>query len=256
MASVRPLNPLTKAHVLVLLIVWAISASYMASHLKRVWVPHDEGTLGLSAERVLHGELPHRDFDDYTGGLTFVHALAFRGLGINSGSMRIVLFAFSMLWVPAVFYVASRFVSIYSAGAVTLVAVAWSVPNYPAPMPSWYNLFFATFGIATLLRYLEQEKSRWLFLAGFFAGLSTLAKITAAYFVVGVLLFFIFREQSITQQKHFQSLARPRCYSVSVILGLAIFLALLFRLITSIPGPSELIYFVLPAFALVILLIS
>src|SRR6266436_8967238 len=117
-------------HAIVLLIVWAISIGYMATHLKHGWVPHDEGTLGLSAERVLHGELPHRDFDDYTGGLTFVHALAFRALGINSGSMRMVLFAFFVLWVPAVFYVASRFVSIYSAGAVTLVAVAWSVPNY------------------------------------------------------------------------------------------------------------------------------
>src|SRR5207249_2857844 len=118
-----------KTHTVLVLIVMTLSIGYMATHLKRGWVPHDEGTLGLSAERVLHGELPHRDFDDYTGGLTFVHALAFRGLGINSGSMRIVLFAFSMLWVPAVFYVASRFVSIYSAGAVTLVAVAWSVPN-------------------------------------------------------------------------------------------------------------------------------
>src|SRR5438128_396095 len=105
--------------ILVFLVVWAISIGYMATHLKVGWVPHDEGMLGLSAERALHGELPHRDFDDYTGGLTFVHAFAFRGLGINSGSMRIVLFAFSMLWVPAVFYVASRFVSIYSAGAVT-----------------------------------------------------------------------------------------------------------------------------------------
>src|SRR6266496_2377563 len=107
MASVRPLNPLTKAHVLVLLIVWAISASYMATHLKRGWVPHDEGTLGLSAERVLNGGLPHRDFDDYTGGLTFVHALAFREFGINSASMRIVLFVFFVAWVPAVFYIAS-----------------------------------------------------------------------------------------------------------------------------------------------------
>jgi hypothetical protein len=89
--------------VFVLLVVWAISAGYMATHLKGVWVPHDEGTLGLSAERVLQGELPHRDFDDYTGGLTFVHALAFREIGISSGSMRVVLFAFFVLWVPAIF---------------------------------------------------------------------------------------------------------------------------------------------------------
>src|SRR6266481_218342 len=129
---------------LVLLIVWAISVGYMATHLKRGWVPHDEGTLGLSAERVLNGELPHRDFDDYTGGLTFVHALAFRELGVNSASMRFVLFAAFVAWVPTVYYVASRFGPPFVAAGVTLLAIAWSVPNYPGPMPSWYNLFFAT----------------------------------------------------------------------------------------------------------------
>src|SRR6266481_2509545 len=111
MDYVSPSHPQTRTHLLVFLVISAISIGYMATHLKRGWVPHDEGTLGQSAERVLNGELPHRDFDDYTGGLTFVHALAFRALGINSGSMRIVLFVFFVPWVPAVFYVASRFCS-------------------------------------------------------------------------------------------------------------------------------------------------
>src|SRR6266568_1917134 len=144
-----------KTHTVLLLIVMILSIGYVARHLKRGWVPHDEGTLGESAERVLNGELPHRDFDDYTGGLTFLHALAFRELGISSASMRFVLFVFFVPWIPAIYYVASRFCSMYSAAAVTLLAVAWSVPNYPGPMPSWYNLFFAIFGVAAILRYLE-----------------------------------------------------------------------------------------------------
>jgi hypothetical protein len=256
MDSVSPLRPLSRTHLLVLLIVCAISIGYMATHLKRGWVPHDEGTLGLSAERVLNGELPHRDFDDYTGGLTFVHALAFRELGISSGSMRIVLFMFFVLWVPAVFYVASRFCSAYSAGAVTLLAVAWSVPNYPGPMPSWYNLFFATFGAAALLRYVEAGTPRWVFLAGSCAGLSFLAKITASYFVAGVLLFFIFREQSLTVEKNHQLSLRARFYSATLGLGLTLFLTLLFRMINKTSGISGLIFFLLPALGLVILLVS
>src|SRR5215469_14944148 len=176
-----PSSGSNRVRVLVLLVVWAVSVGYMATHLKRGWVPHDEGTLGQSAERVLNGQLPHRDFDDYTGGLTFAHALAFREFGISSASMRLVLFAFFVPWVPAVFYVASRFGSPYSAGAVTLLAVAWSVPNYPAPMPSWYNLFFAVFGLAALLRYFEFASRRWLVIAGVCAGISMLAKIAAVY---------------------------------------------------------------------------
>jgi len=228
----------------------------MGAHLNRGWVPHDEGMLGQGAERALNGDLPNRDFDDYTGGLTFVHALAFREFGINSASMRIILFAFFFAWVPAIFYVASRFGSAYSAGAVTLLAVVWSVPNYSAPMPSWYNLFFATFGAAALFRYLEVGSRRWLLAAGICGGLSILAKIAGAYFIAGAFLFFIFREQSIANGENRQSPARARLYTATVALALAVFLALLLNLIEKVPGIPGLLYFVLPAFGLVALLLS
>src|SRR5262245_50429123 len=87
-STARSIGRGLKGYLLVLAVVWLISAVYMATHVKHGWMPHDEGTLGLSAERVLQGQMPHRDFDDYTGGLTYLHALAFRVWGINSGSMR------------------------------------------------------------------------------------------------------------------------------------------------------------------------
>ena len=62
-----------------LLIVWVLSVAYAAVNLKHGWIPHDEGFFAQSADRVLNGELPHRDFDEvYTGGLTFANALSFR----------------------------------------------------------------------------------------------------------------------------------------------------------------------------------
>ncbi len=90
----------------------------------------------------MNGELPHRDFDEtYTGGLTFANALSFRVFGVNLASLRFVLFAFFVAWIPAVYYVASRFASAYVSAGVTLLAVAWSIPNYFAAVPSWYCLF-------------------------------------------------------------------------------------------------------------------
>ena len=245
-----------RAYWLAFFIVWAISLSYMAAHLKRGWFPSDEGTLGLSAERTLNGELSGRDFDDSLGGLTLVHSLAFRELGINSASMRIVLFAFFVPWVAAIFYIVSRLSSPSSAGVVTLLAVAWSVPNYPAPMHSWYNLFFATFGAAALFRYLEARTRRWLYVAGICGGLSILAKITGAYYIAGALLFFVFREQIITSEKNSESSSRARFYSATIALALAVFLALLCSVIHKLPGVRGLIYFVLPAFCLVVLLLA
>jgi len=63
-------------------------------------------------------------------------------------------------------------------------------------MPSWYNLFFATFGLAALLRYVEVQNRRWLVIAGICGGISFLFKMTGLYFVAGALLFLAFREQS------------------------------------------------------------
>jgi hypothetical protein len=163
--------------------VFLLSALYVAKELKRGWVPFDEGTLGLSADYVLHGQLPHRDyFEGYTGALTYVNALAFWVFGTNSASMRYVFFLFFLAWVPAVYYVASRFVSAPVASALTFLAVAWGPPNYSAPMPSWYNLFFATFGLGALLRYIEARKMHWLFVAGLCGGISFLFKQFGLYF--------------------------------------------------------------------------
>jgi len=249
-------NGVMRRNVIVLLLVWAASIGYIGARIKTSWVPFDEGTLGLSAERVLQGQMPHRDFDDYTGGLTYLHALAFRVFGISSAAMRFTLLLFSIAWVPAIFYIASRFGSAGAAGAVTLLAVAWSVPNYPGPMPSWYNLFFATFGTAALLRYLEVHARRWLVIAGLCAGLSALAKVIAAYFIAAALLFFIFREQEIAKDRNRSAVARAHFYRATTAVGLAVFLVLLFRMIRAVPGANELIYFVLPATGLTALIIA
>jgi hypothetical protein len=189
-ANQRLANRLVVAGVLL------VSALYVAHGLNRGWVPADEGFLGQTAERVLGGEMPHRDFiEGYTGGLSYLNAAAFRIFGIKLVSLRYMLFLFFMAWVPAFYYAAARFVSIPVAGAVTLLAVAWSIPNYPAALPSWYNLFFATFGLACLLRYLEGRSSRWLFAAGLCAGISFLFKISSLYFIAGVIFFLLFRER-------------------------------------------------------------
>ena len=244
-----------KIGAVALLIVWAISVGYLWGHLKTQWVPHDEGTLGLSAERVLQGQLPHRDFDDYTGGLTFVHAAAFRVFGINSTSMRLVLLVFFVAWIPALFYIASHFGPPIFAAVVTLLAVTWSVPNYPGPMPSWYNLFFATWGVAALLRYLDDGLRRWLFAAGVCGGLSFLAKVAAAYYVAGVLLFFVYHEQSLSGAQKRGMSPRSRFYSFATTLGLAAFLVLLLRMVRAVPGISGPVYFVAPSATLVVLLL-
>jgi len=210
-----------------------LSTTYMVRELKRGWFAHDEGTLAQSAERVLQGELPHRDFDDvYTGGLAFLDAAAFRCLGINLASLRYVALAFFVVWVPVILYIAARFLSIPTACAVTLLSVAWGYPNYAAAVPSWYNLFLATFGLGALLRYIDTPKPQWLMLAGFVGGCSVLVKISGLFFIAGALLFLLFREQEISAG-HLSPSKRNVLYKLFVFSCALVYAGLVFALLRS-----------------------
>ena len=249
--------------LLVLVAVLVIAAVYVGARIGSGWVPADDGTLSQSALRVLQGQLPHRDFAEiYTGGLSFIHALAFRALGVNLMSLRICVFLFFLAWLPAVYYVALRFTSVIGAGMVTLLAVAWSYPNYPAAMPSWYNLFFATFGAAALLRYLEARTRRWLFVAGVCGGVSILIKVIGAYYIAGALLFLAFLEQSEnSERENSEQVANSQGsqtvwpYRVFSGAALFLFLAVLLIVLRARLGPPELYHFVLPSAVIVALIL-
>ena len=71
------------------------------------------------------------------------------------------------------------------AALVAITALVWSVPNYPASVPSWFNLFFATFGTLALLRGLETGRRRWMVLAGLAGGVSFLFKLSGVFYLLG-----------------------------------------------------------------------
>ena len=231
-----------------------LAALYLPAFAFRGWIPHDEGLLAHTAERVLQGELPHRDFDDaYTGGLTYLHALAFRTLGVRLTSLRIALLIFSLAFVPAVYAIAARVAPPALAALVTALCVAWSVPNYFASLPSWYVLFFSIFGILSLLRHLETGRPGWLVVAGLCGGLAFLAKSAGIFYLVAAVLTLTYREQL-----EGAALAGPRSRAflclhgigVLAVAGLGLLALLAHRL-----APAELVHFALPGGALCCLLL-
>jgi hypothetical protein len=238
----------------VLAAVLLIAGTYVGLRIGNGWVPADDGTLAQSALRVLQGQLPHRDYAEiYTGGLSMIHALAFRTLGVNLMSLRICVFLFFLAWIPAVYYIALRFTSALGAGLVTLLAVSWSFPNYPAAMPSWYNLFFATFGAAALLRYLEVRTRKWLLVAGLCGGLSLAIKVIGAYFIAGALLFLAFLEQSDhASSEPAKTSWGYRAFSLG---ALSAFLGTLLYVLHARLTMAEFYHFVLPSTAMVSLIL-
>jgi dolichyl-phosphate-mannose-protein mannosyltransferase len=247
--------------VLVLAGVWLLSLAWLGNFLPNNWVPHDDGLLADSAERVLEGQLPHRDFDEvYTGGLSYLHAVAFKLFGTNLFSIRLMLLAFFAVWVPVLFYCASRFIGPLGAALVTFLGVVWSVPVYPTGMPSWYCLFFVTFGVAALLRYLEVRASAWLFVAGLCGGFSFLVKSPGIYFVAAALIFFVYREQTEARTAAEACGAPPRAagriFPSFIRVSVFAFVVALVILIRRLADLPELYYFVLPGFALALLLLG
>ena len=228
------------------------------------WIPHDEGLMAQTAERVLRGELPHRDFDDtYTGGIAMMHAAAFHVLGTDLYSMRVVLLVFGIAVIPAIYYIAYQVASPTIAAFATWTAIAWSLPNYFAPLPSWYNLFLAIFGTCALVRFINTGRHRWLVLSGIVGGLSILIKIVGIYFVAGSLLFLLFREQEVAYEttSHPSSSGngtssgngirrRPGLYPFALSVAIGIFVAAVVILIRRRFTMMDAILFVVPSLAL------
>ena len=231
----------------ILILVLAVSLVYVFRTIDRGWVPHDEGTMAETAVRVLQGELPHRDFDDmYTGGLTFLHAAAFEVVGTSLLVLRLTLFAAFGFWVLTVYFIARRLKGPLWAAGTTLLAVAWSVPNYPAPMPSWYNLFLATWGVAALVRYSDTGRLRWLVVAGAVGGLSALVKIVGLYFVAGGLLYLVYRAQATRPPPAVGARKRPSVLTLFVTASLSLFALVVLTLVAQRMTPEAVFHFVLP----------
>jgi hypothetical protein len=251
------LRAAVSGYVGVLVVVWVVAVGYLALRADQGWIPHDEGLLGQTAERVLAGELPHRDYDDtYSGGLALMHAAAFRAFGVELRVMRAVLLVFSAAFILATYWIAARVVPPPVAGLVTLVCVGWSVPNYFAGLPSWYNLFFATFGTAALLRHAETDRRRWLVLAGMCGGCAIVVKTIGVYFVAVGLLYLVYREQLLQAARADERRTRPGALALLTLPAVIAFVAVMSMLVSLAGGLMAVVQFVVPPAALAVLLAS
>ena len=240
---------------LVLIILLLSGAVLLGGEVRQGWFPHDEGSLGQSAERVLAGEVPHRDFDEiYTGLLSYIDAAAIALLGPNSVALRIPLFFASLLWLWAMYRILLRFMPPEFAGLGALTAFVWGVPNYPAPLPSWYILFAATGGALALLKWRESGERRWLIVAGAMGGVGFLFKLTGIFFFLGGGLALLATPGAgvapITPAPEAPERAGSRMPRLIVAVALLLMLAALLQVVGR--GDSEILRLFVPTFLIAI----
>jgi hypothetical protein len=223
-------------------------AAVLIGRMDLAIVPHDDGTIGQAAERILHGELPHRDFDDpYTGLLSFVNAAAFRVLGVSILSARLVLLTGALIAFLALYGLCRRVLPEWVSALTTAAAFLASLPNYFSPMPTWYNLFCTIFAVVAMLHYHDTQRLRWLAVAGACTGMSFLFKLVGIYFVAAAALFVIFAEQQRSDARPAPTESTHGYWSGLTIAGLWAYVAMLTSLVAVVPKLPEFTTFVGPS---------
>lgn len=128
------------------------------------------------------------------------------------------------------------------------------MPNYTAAMPSWFNLFLATFGTLALAKYIRKPAIHWLVIAGLCGGSSFLIKSIAIYYIAGALLFFVYREQALSRNESAPP-HRTLLYLAFLASCLALFVFALTKLVFSIGEIPEYLHFVFPGVLIALLLL-
>jgi len=238
------------------LLVFILCTIYCYSFLFKGWIPHDAGTLAQTAERIIHGEIPHVDFDEmYTGGLSYLHALGFKIFGVKLSSLRIVFFIFLLPYIFSCYWLASRVASSFESFVVTVLCVVWSVPNYMASMASWYNLFFAVYGSVFVFQYIKTRCSRYLFLAGLCGGLSFIVKITGLYYILSVVFVIFYLETTESNFSGTDTKDKAVCFSLIKSSVLLIIILINISLVKNYFNMMVVIHFLLPIFFVCVYLI-
>ena len=222
-----------------------LSIVYLALFVPRGWIPHDEGMIGQSAERVLNGERPHVDYEEpYTGGLAWLHALVFKLSGVDLIFPRWLLFAGAVVAQVLTYLILRRFVEPIGAAIGTWLALGWSFPNYFAALPSWWLLVCALVCIWAFVKYTETGLLRYVAAAGIAAGIAILIKQTGLYLLVALVMALLYGGGRENHKIRTWWPGRIACAGVAVgALGLSL------MILAARPALSDLLYLFVPILA-------
>ena len=153
----------------------------------------DEGIVLQGATRILHGQLPYRDFFSfYTPGSFYLVAALFRVFGNSFGVARISL-AFAGAACSVVTFllarrVCSRSVSFFIGVLATIVGASFRF----LVLHNCYSTLFTCLALYASIRMIETSSTAWSFATGTFAGFTFLTEQSkGGGLVLGLLLGFL-----------------------------------------------------------------
>lgn len=190
-----------------LILVVLISTTLMFIYHNRFWAPADEGIYAHVAERILRGQVLHRDVQDlHAGYVDFVNATAFSVFGLRLVSMRYPLALLTVIQAGLMFLILRRGgAATASIGGVALTSL--SFVQFLNPTASWYTLFL---GVATIA-WLSWDPIglRWRHIVtGFLVGTAFLFRQLSGVFLASGVLVFLLLEKPRVEAIEGRRLAR------------------------------------------------
>jgi hypothetical protein len=177
--------------VAALIMVVLVSSLLMVLYHNHFWAPADEGIYAHVAERILMGQVLHRDVQDlHAGYVDFVNAAALSIFGVRMVSMRYPLALLTVIQAGLMFLILKR-AGIVTALIGSLVLTSLSFVQFLNPTANWYALFLAIATIAWLS--WTPVGLRWRHMVtGFLVGTTFLFRQLSGVFLgSGVLVYLL-----------------------------------------------------------------
>ncbi|HEY8019571.1 MAG TPA: hypothetical protein VIH93_00625 [Thermoanaerobaculia bacterium] len=206
---------------------WLLGALVLALELlilvhlhDRFWWPPDEGVYAHPAERMLQGELLHRDVHEAHPAAHFLDEAALALFGDRLVSLRYPLAAAAVAQGLLVFLLLLPAGDL-AAAAGSLATTAFGFVQYLSPQPSWYCVFLTVVAAAILRVWPPARRGRSAAL-GLVAGLALLLRQLSGAFLVAALVTCLLLEAEGDERAERPLLARAT--AAAVLLALALYL--------------------------------
>jgi hypothetical protein len=194
-----------------------ISTTIMIIYHNRFWASADEGMYAHVAQRLVLGQVLHRDVQDlYPGYVNLANAAAFSLFGVRMVSMRYPLAVLTVIQAGLMFLILrNRGVTTAIVGALALTALGFV--QFLNPTANWYILFFAVLTVAWLSWSPAGLASRDV-VTGILVGSTFLFRQLSGVFLASGVLVFLFLEKPGSVGRDRPVLARAMLALIALVL--------------------------------------
>jgi len=155
--------------------LFILSLAYLSIFRRHCSLEPDEGIVLQGAERILHGEIPYRDFFTfYTPGSFYLVATIFKVFGDSFVIARLSLAVAGAICSLITFLLARRVCSLTTAvSAAVLTTVAGCAYRFPV-LHNWYSTLMCCICVYAGVRLCEGRREFWAFMTGLLMALTIL----------------------------------------------------------------------------------